>query len=104
MSTRRPKLWFAAFGPPMSGADIAHLRKHLKLTQTQLAGLLGVHMITVSRWERGASEPPPYNQQQLEMLRGGVAGMDAPRFRQQVSLGQYVEALATGVMGGLHVQ
>lgn len=36
---------------------IAELRKKLQLTQTELAGKLGVTAMTVSRWERGLVEP-----------------------------------------------
>lgn len=36
---------------------IKKLRKKLAFTQKQLAQKLGVHVITVTRWETGSSEP-----------------------------------------------
>ena len=45
----------------MSGAQIRELREKLGLTQSELAQLLGVHAVTVSRWETGPNfQPPPY--------------------------------------------
>lgn len=44
----------------MEKREIQGLRKDLKLNQTQLAGLLGVHPMTVSRWERGDVKPSAY--------------------------------------------
>jgi len=35
----------------MTGKDVQRLRRRLGLTQTQLAARLGVHTLTVSRWE-----------------------------------------------------
>lgn len=36
------------------------MREALGLTQAQLAQLLGVHWVTVSKWERGELTPAPY--------------------------------------------
>lgn len=44
----------------MNGQEIEHIRKALNLTQTQFAALLGVHFVTVSRWESNVLSPPPY--------------------------------------------
>lgn len=41
-------------------------RVELQLTQAQLAAVLGVHVLTVSKWERGALAPTP---RQLHLLR-----------------------------------
>lgn len=43
----------------MEKSEIKTLREDLKINQTQLAGLMGVHPMTVSRWERGV-KPSPY--------------------------------------------
>lgn len=37
----------------MSGADIKRIRDGLGLTQAALAAKLGVHTLTVARWEQG---------------------------------------------------
>lgn len=44
----------------MSPAEIVRLRDALRLTQAQFATLLGVHSLTVSKWERGLLAPSPY--------------------------------------------
>ena len=45
----------------MSGEQIRRLRNKLGLTQAELAQLLGVHAVTVSRWETDPNfQPPPY--------------------------------------------
>jgi len=45
-------------------------RAALGLTQTQLAAVLGVHALTVSKWERGALVLPP---RQVGILRAAAA-------------------------------
>lgn len=40
-------------------SDIAELRHQLGYTQRRLSNLLGVHPLTVSRWERGTLTPTP---------------------------------------------
>ena len=37
----------------MTGTDVQRLRRRLRLTQAALARKIGVHALTVSRWERG---------------------------------------------------
>jgi DNA-binding transcriptional regulator YiaG len=49
-------------------ARIKRLRKKLDLTQKQLAAKLGVHVITVTRWETGAFEPSGLAAKELERL------------------------------------
>ena len=39
------------------GERLKRFRKENNLTQTQLAEKLNVHLQTVSKWERGVSEP-----------------------------------------------
>lgn len=46
----------------MEPLDIRSTRERLNLNQAQLASLLGVHWVTVSKWERGALAPDPYRQ------------------------------------------
>jgi transcriptional regulator with XRE-family HTH domain len=42
--------------------EIARIRADLGMTQEQLARLLGVHGLTVSRWERGKLRPNPHQE------------------------------------------
>jgi DNA-binding transcriptional regulator YiaG len=42
----------------MTASDMKHRRRALELTQTDLAKRLGVHPMTVSRWERGTVSIP----------------------------------------------
>lgn len=41
----------------MTAAQILALRKHLGLSQAAFAARVGVHSMTVSRWERGTVRP-----------------------------------------------
>jgi putative transcriptional regulator len=54
----------------MTGAEIKALREALDLTQVQLAQLLGVHPLTLSKWERGGpGGPTPHQLALLESFR-----------------------------------
>ncbi len=53
----------------MSGADIAKIRKNLNMTQAQLGQLLGVHPLTVSKWERDILKPSPHQGAMLHSFR-----------------------------------
>jgi hypothetical protein len=80
------------------------LRERLELTQAELAYMLGVHAMTVSKWERGTAHPSPYNMQQLGLLALGAARMvesDRLAFRGLLALGSGVGALAFVVMRGM---
>lgn len=37
----------------MTGSEVRRIRKRLGLTQARFAKLVGVHFVTVSRWEKG---------------------------------------------------
>jgi len=45
-------------GAPMTPADLLTLRGELHMSQAGLAGKLGVHITTISRWERGVRKIP----------------------------------------------
>ena len=47
------------------------MRKRLGLRQTELAQILGVHFVTVSRWETGRYAVPPYHQAMLAAFDRG---------------------------------
>lgn len=44
----------------MTGQDIRAIRRLLGLNQAQFAQLMGVHAITVSKWESGITSPTDY--------------------------------------------
>jgi DNA-binding XRE family transcriptional regulator len=58
----------------MNRADIKTIRKVLNLNQPQLAQLMGVHPITVSKWERGVTPPTAYQEAFFNLFR--LAGKD----------------------------
>jgi len=71
--------------------EIATVRRGLGLTQAQLAGLLGVHWMTVSRWERGTLVPTAWQQAMLATLAQAQAhdegaGQQALLLAQQQSI------------------
>jgi transcriptional regulator with XRE-family HTH domain len=80
------------------------LRERLDLTQAELAYMLGVHAMTVSKWERGTGHPSAYNMQQLGLLALGASRLtesDLLTFRGLLALGSGVGALAFVVMRGM---
>ena len=52
----------------MTGAEVLRLRKRLGLKQTELAARVGVHPITVSRWERDTVRLPEPTAKLLRLL------------------------------------
>lgn len=44
----------------MNGKEVHSIRNQLALSQVQLAQLLGVHPLTVSKWERDIATPSPH--------------------------------------------
>lgn len=46
----------------LSKTEIASVRDNLNLSQVQFGQLLGVHPLTVSKWERGRLRPAPHQQ------------------------------------------
>lgn len=63
------------------------LRARLGLTQKELGELLGVHVMTVSKWERGVSAPSDHQKQILRALttaaEGGLRATKAPAGRKR---------------------
>lgn len=51
---------------------MAEWRKQWRLTQRQLANVLGVDVMTVSRWERGVRGIPPHLPLALEALENRI--------------------------------
>lgn len=52
----------------MKSTNIAPLRQALGLSQAEFAQLLGVHAMTVSKWERGIAQPTPYQAALMEQF------------------------------------
>ena len=53
----------------MTGPEVASIRAGLGLTQVQFAQLLGVHPLTVSKWERGLLAPTSHQIALLDSFR-----------------------------------
>ena len=53
----------------MSTANVRTLRNEAKLSQEELAHLLGTSWVTISRWERKIAAPNPEAQARLNRLR-----------------------------------
>jgi putative transcriptional regulator len=79
----------------MSGAQIRLIRERLGMSQMQFGQLLGVHWVTVSRWERGELKPSPYQQEMISNFQ--VA------WRREKDIGQRAtnELLVVGVVAAL---
>jgi putative transcriptional regulator len=56
----------------MKPNEIVQLRELLGISQPQLAEMLGVHPMTISKWERGVAEPTPYQTEMMEKFRLGA--------------------------------
>jgi molybdopterin-binding protein len=58
--------------------DLKPLRMRLNLSQKELGELLGVHVMTVSKWERGVAKPSDHQRQILRALAdAGANGLRA---------------------------
>jgi DNA-binding transcriptional regulator YiaG len=67
--------------PPWDATSVRGLRRHLRLTQEQLAQELGVRQQTVSEWETGAYAPRGASERLLNIVAeraGFTYGEDAP--------------------------
>ena len=53
----------------MTGEQIKTFRENLKLTQEQLAHLMGVSFATINRWENGHNKPHPVFIDKLKSLK-----------------------------------
>jgi transcriptional regulator with XRE-family HTH domain len=49
-----------AYNGMVTPSDLKHWRSDNALSQSQLAEALGVHIITISKWERGVRKIPPF--------------------------------------------
>jgi len=62
-----------AYNKVMTKHEVLRLRRRMKLTQAQLAEEMGVHAMTVSKWERGTIAIPKVPAKLLRLLaaKGG---------------------------------
>ena len=52
----------------MDGTTVRRLRRRLGLTQSQFAERLGVHLVTVKKWETGAQRIGPLAARLLQLF------------------------------------
>jgi putative transcriptional regulator len=69
----------------MTAAEVKAIRVELGLTQVQIGQLLGVHPLTVSKWERDDGKPSPHQAAMLLSFRKARAS--------QPDVGQVVAGL-----------
>ncbi len=78
-------------GSAVNGREIRLIRTQHALTQSGLAGRLGVSQPTVSLWERGRSIPSASQMRELEHLRSmTVSGDEVVSVGEETSFGQWV--------------
>jgi transcriptional regulator with XRE-family HTH domain len=56
----------------VGGEELKREREKLEMTQQELADALSVHIMTVSRWERGVRAIPAHLSLALEALKARV--------------------------------
>lgn len=57
--------------PDWNSKSILALRKHLDLTQTEMAGKLGTRQQTISEWEKGVYQPRGASAKLLSLVAEG---------------------------------
>lgn len=72
--------------------DVAHTRALLGLTQAELGQLLGVHAMTISKWERTGASPSLWQLTILEDARWAVSEDPSTGPRVRVGLARSVGA------------
>lgn len=78
----------------MSGGVVVEARRGLEASQLDMAQLLGVHPMTVSKWERGIAEPSAYQLRQIRLMASEKnAGINALSF-----ITQHGPALACAIL------
>lgn len=50
----------------MFESELRRRRKALKISQIELARMVGVSLMSIQMWERGAATPKPENEEKLE--------------------------------------
>jgi DNA-binding transcriptional regulator YiaG len=65
----------------MSGDEVRRRREALGLSQAELAEWAGVHVMTVSKWERGIHKPPRLLATVFSLLEQRADLFDPHRFK-----------------------
>lgn len=76
--------------------DIQNLRRCLDITQAQFARLMGAHLQTVSRWERGELKPTPYQEEIIEAFKDSA--LVTPNIRKKLSAAMKEESIVTALL------
>lgn len=69
--------------------------------------MLGVHTMTISKWEQGKAEPAPYHVQQISLLHLGLPVLSRDErlvVKRLLAMGSGVGALSLVVMRGIASQ
>ncbi|MCI0408898.1 MAG: helix-turn-helix domain-containing protein [Acidobacteria bacterium] len=66
----------------MTPTDLKRIRRQLGLTQEELARRLGVHAVTVARWEADMRGIPEPTARLIRMIRAEVKGRAKGKRRQ----------------------
>jgi putative transcriptional regulator len=61
----------------MDAGRIVKLRASLRMSQVEFGQLLGVHFMTVSKWERGVASPSPYQVALMEQFDRAAKAKDS---------------------------
>ncbi len=77
----------------MNAAEIKAIRAKLGITQVQLAQLMGVHQITVTRWESEADPSEPTDYQKAMLANFGKAAE-----KNEIGVGVGAMLAAVGVI------
>jgi DNA-binding transcriptional regulator YiaG len=69
----------------LDNARLTSIRKKLRLTQEQMAHLLGVSFVSVNRWEGGHSSPTGPTLDLYEALEAAIRGGNTPEAIRQAA-------------------
>ncbi|WP_370307574.1 helix-turn-helix domain-containing protein [Sinimarinibacterium flocculans] len=88
----------------MQPRDIKRIRERLGLSQAQFAQLVGVHAVTVSRWERGdpSTAPTPYQFALMSEFAKAAASREADQLKETLGallLGAGIGAALYALLG-----
>lgn len=78
----------------MQPSDVSDLRRGMALSQPEFGRLLGVHPMTVSKWERkgGGSQPNEYQQALMGAFRKGLEDEQTRQMVKGVLIGAGIAA------------